>query len=98
MGIYIVRTYTIDVLGYIWQPGCSVCHMEYNLNSYDLENISETGEYTREEVEKWLLSHSGDFQSIVDFKCSFGDEFESDWENPESGDIYCDIYSESLNY
>lgn len=37
----------------------------YNLSSYDLKNI---GEETRENVERWLGSHAGDFQKVEDFR------------------------------
>jgi hypothetical protein len=60
--------------------------MEYKLTAHDLESI---GELTRENAEQWLMTHSGDFQSIKDFRVDIG-EFESDWSDPESEPTYND--------
>jgi len=60
--------------------------MEYTLSKYDLENI---GEPTRDNVEDWLGSHSGDFQDIRDFRASIGD-VEIGWDSEESELQYSD--------
>lgn len=76
------RTITInqiEVIGTIWMPA-STCAMTYKLTAHDIENI---GELTRENVQKWLDTHSGDFQSIEDFHADIGD-FDSPWEHEES--------------
>ena len=76
------RTITInqiEVIGTIWMPA-STCAMTYKLTAHDIENI---GELTRENVQKWLDTHSGDFQSIADFHADIGD-FDSPWEHEES--------------
>ncbi len=75
------RTITINeihVIGTLWMGGTAA--MTYKLTAYDLENI---GELTRENVQKWLDTHSGDFQSLSDFHADIGD-FDSPWEHAES--------------
>lgn len=58
----------------------------YNLSGYDIENMrDDDGTITRDSVESWLDSHSGDFSSIVDFSVTIGDnEFDSSWQSEES--------------
>ena len=48
---------------------------------YPDENI------TREDVKKWLATHSGDFQMVEDFCASIGDT-EIEWSDLESALIY----------
>lgn len=80
---------SIQVIGKIWMP--AVTAYEYPLSSYDLENI---GELTRENCEAWLATHSGDFQSIEDFRVDIstrnGVDFVSEWANEESEFIFSD--------
>lgn len=79
---YIVEKNFVQVLGKIWMPACQAA-MEYPLDSHAVECI---GEFTRENVEQWLCTHSGDFQSIQDFCATVGDEWipwefeDSEWE------------------
>lgn len=40
--------------------------MDQELSSYDVGNIEKP--VTRETVEQWLASHSGDFSSVTDFE------------------------------
>jgi hypothetical protein len=80
------RTYTVDenyieFIGKIWQPGIGPCAMRIDLSPYDLENIGENP--TRNDVSLWLDTHSGDFQSVLDFHAVVG-ETEFPWENEES--------------
>jgi len=80
---YQVEKSSIQVIGNIWMPNTE-CGYEYPLSRYDLENI---GKWTRENFEQWLLRHSGDFQSITDFRVDVsvdGKDFVSDWQNEES--------------
>jgi hypothetical protein len=86
MSYYTVTVRRIDVIGKIWQPGIGTCAMSYELRDYDVENI---GEFTRENVQLWLDSNSGDFQSISDFRADIADFF-SDWEDEESEGIFND--------
>jgi hypothetical protein len=64
----------------------AVCGQRQELSAYDLENI---GEFTRENVEDWLGTHAGDFQSVRDFHAVCGDA-EVAWENEENEFEYCD--------
>jgi hypothetical protein len=61
--------------------------MTYTLDKFDRENI---GELNRESIEDWLTTHSGDFQSIIDFSASL-DDLEIPWSNEESEFEYGDI-------
>lgn len=69
----------IDVIGYIWLPQV-MCAQRIDLNPYDMNNI---GEPSRDNVEQWLCTHAGDFQSITDFHAIVG-ETEIPWKNEES--------------
>lgn len=77
---YMVERNFVQVLGKIWQPGVGPCAMEYPLNAYAVKNI---GRFTRRNVELWLCSHAGDFQSIIDFRASVGVK-EIPWANEEN--------------
>lgn len=75
----------IEVIGRIWLPPV-MCAQRIDLSAYDLENI---GEPTRENVDQWLSTHTGDFQSVKDFYAVIG-ETVIDWEDPESECVYTD--------
>ncbi len=75
----------VQVVGVIWMPSTTAA-MEYKLSKYDLENI---GEFTRENVEKWLDKRAGDFQSITDFYATYKDK-EIQWADEENEFIYSD--------
>jgi hypothetical protein len=64
--------------------------MRYDLNNYDMDNI---GEPTRENVDAWLSTHSGDFQSITDFHAVVG-ETEIDWADAENECVFNDCMCE----
>ena len=45
-----------------------VCSLRITPSAYDIENMRNgDGTITRESVEDWLGSHTGDFQNIMDF-------------------------------
>lgn len=69
----------IELIGVIWMPS-TTCAQRIDLRQYDIENI---GEPTRENVEQWLTMHSGDFQSVTDFRAVIG-ETVIEWANEES--------------
>lgn len=71
MRVTIERNF-VQVIGTIWQPGVGPCAVEYALNAHDVESI---GDFTRDNVERWLSTHSGDFQSIADFRATVGDDW-----------------------
>lgn len=82
---YMVERNYVQVVGTIWMPSVTVA-MEYELSRHDLENI---GEFTRENVEQWLASHAGDFQSVKDFYTTAGD-IEIPWASEENELTYSD--------
>lgn len=88
--MYVRKDY-IQVVGKIWWPIGSLAATQIPLSGYDVENIrdEETGEITRDDIEQWLCSHSGDFSEVVDFCASIGTE-EYSWANEENELIYCD--------
>lgn len=90
MSRYVVTVNQIEVIGHIWQPGVGVCAMTYSLSRYDLENL---GELTRDNVEQWLMHHSGDFQEVVDFRADIGD-WESPWTSEDNEYTFLDCTSE----
>lgn len=64
---YTVTKSFIRVIGKIWMPPVT-CAMEYPIYSYELDNMrDDETNITKESIEYWLSSHSGDFQSIEDF-------------------------------
>jgi hypothetical protein len=71
-------------------PQCKAAQ-EISLSAYDLENI---GELTRENVENWLGSHSGDFSQVIDFRADLsledGTDWVSEWAHPDSEYDFCD--------
>ena len=87
----------VDVIGRIWMPAAT-CAMRYPMSDHDVANArNDAGELTRESVEQWLSTHSGDFQSIEDFRISIsladGTDFDSDWEH---GDDSACTYSDCM--
>ena len=82
---YMVERNFVQVVGKIWMPAIKAA-TEYPLTKYDLKNI---GDFNRENVEQWLCTHAGDFQSIEDFYATAGDK-EIPWSNEESEFFYSD--------
>lgn len=68
----------VDVRGIIWSGGDAV--YTYQLDDSDL---TEIGDFTRDNIRKWLRAHAGDFQHIKDFHAECG-ETEVDWDNPSN--------------
>lgn len=75
----------IEVIGTIWMPSVT-CAQRIDLTLYDMHNI---GEPTRENVERWLSTHTGDFQSVTDFHAVIGD-VEIDWADMDNDCVYSD--------
>jgi hypothetical protein len=69
----------VNVIGKIRMPAVT-CAMRYDLSKHDVEDI---GEFTLENVEQWLASHAGDFQSVEDFQATVGDQW-IEWKKEES--------------
>ena len=76
----------INVVGTIWMPAVTATYT-YQLTQYDMENI---GEPTRENVETWLSTHAGYFQSIKDFHALVG-ETEIPWKDEENEFLFNSI-------
>jgi len=70
---YTMRVSYVDVVGNGWMPRCPMA-TRYTLTSSDVDNArDDEGKITRESVELWLGSHSGDFSSVTDFSASLED-------------------------
>jgi hypothetical protein len=83
MAIYTVRKDYVDVIGRLWMPA-TVAASRIALSSYDLGNMLEDeDDPTRDEIEAWLATHSGDFSEILDFAASIGTK-EIPWADEES--------------
>ena len=83
---YMVELNFVNVVGKGWY-GQSMAYT-YDLGKHELECI---GDFTRENVEQWLGTHAGDFQSILDFEATAGDawiEFSTD----EGSMAYADCF------
>lgn len=79
------RHAVVRVIGLIWQPGLT-CAMNYTLSDYDLENI---GEFTRENIDRWLSTHAGDFSRIIGFQAECGEGIIA-WESEDNECTYSD--------
>ena len=90
MAYRLVREDYILVVGRIWMPAIT-CSLRINLSQYDLDNI---GKFTRENVEQWLSTHSGDFQSVQDFYATAGRKH-IPWATEEGEMAYMETISES---
>jgi hypothetical protein len=90
---YTVRKSIIQLVGKIWMPGI-VCGQEKTLTAHDVENCrGDDGKITRESVEQWLTSHSGDLSSVIDFMASIADGEETidiPWKTEEGEIQYID--------
>jgi len=82
---YVVEKNFVRVIGKGWY-GQKMCY-EYPLSKSDAENI---GEFIRENIEDWLSTHSGDFQSIDDFYATVGED-EIQFKDEEKEMEYWDI-------
>ncbi len=82
-----VRVAYVEILGEIWMPYGARATLEKQLRDYDLENI---GEFTRENVARWLDVNAGDFSRVIDFSAACGD-VEIPWAEEENGFAYSDI-------
>lgn len=64
------------------------------MSDYDVRNaLDDDGQLTRDSLEQWLCTHTGDFQSISDFEASIevdGKTVNIDWAKEDSDCIYSD--------
>ena len=81
---YVVTKQLVQYVGRIWMPAV-VCAQEKDLTAHDMSNLGDPR--NRDDVERWLLLHSGDFQSIDDFRADFevdGENVVHEWKHEES--------------
>jgi hypothetical protein len=84
-----MTTGRIDVIGTIWMPAVTAA-TSYTLSSYDIENMrGDDGKIARREIQAWLDTHAGDFQSIEDFDATIEDA-RYGWANEESEFTFMD--------
>ena len=85
---YTVTKNIIQVIGYIWMPR-TMAAMEYTLDNRDLERYSISKDNpTREDIERWISTNTGDFSNIVDYRADIGQNKILYWKDPESEFIY----------
>ena len=98
---YNARKSFVLVLGCIWMPN-ALAATEYPIQDSDIQNMTDdSGIITRESFNLWLDSHSGDFQSIVDFRASIstpdGKDYDFDWLEEDSEVTFNDcMYGEEV--
>lgn len=84
---YQVARSEIQVIGKIWMPNVDAAAV-VPMSRYDVDNArDEDGNLTRESVERWVLTHSGDFSSVEDFRGDISDgaeNFVSEWADSDS--------------
>lgn len=70
---YLVKKSVVDVVGRIWMPQ-AVCSLRIVMSRYDVDNArDDDGNITRDSLESWLHTHTGDFSEIIDFRASIED-------------------------
>lgn len=102
---YQVRKSYVIIIGKNWYG--QTCSLEKNLTDHDLCNISAENitlekpnpkNITRDTIEQWLTSNSGDFSSVDDFKASIslatGEDFDLDFSKEESEMTYANTLSD----
>lgn len=73
MARYTVRVSYVDIIGTLWMPSTTAA-TRIKVNSHDVENMRDDDvQITRDSVEDWLTSHSGDFSRVIDFSASIED-------------------------
>ena len=94
---YLVVKSEIRVIGRIWQPGIGLCAMSYNPRADDLRDVdivpATEGPITRDSVQSWIDTHSGDFSEIVDWSAEIEDGDETitfDWQDEDNEMAYFD--------
>ena len=81
---YTITKQRIEVLGYIWMPN-ALCAQVRDLSAYDMENLGDAR--NRDDVERWIALHCGDFSRVVDFRADFdvdGEHIEHAWTSEEN--------------
>lgn len=83
----------VYVLGEIWTPYGAKAAMTLPLNDYALKNLCDgkRENWTREAVEQWLSTNSGDFSRVIDFSATCKDWPDIEWEDDENGLEFCDL-------
>jgi hypothetical protein len=87
---YMVRKSIVQVIGGIWWPYGATCAMQYELDGYQVENATdENGKVTRESVQRWIDTNTGDFSTVIDWTASIeladgSDTVELPWTDEES--------------
>lgn len=96
---YTVRKSYVWVLGTIWMPARTASQRK-ELSTYDLANLvaeADGGPVTRDVVEQWLTSNSGDFQHVQDFAASLeigDDTITIPWSSEDNELVYNDTLGE----
>ena len=80
----------INILGKIWLPPV-ISSQTITLSPSDVDSIRVNGKITREGIEQWLTTHTGDFQSIEDFYADIANgerDLIFDWANDDSESMF----------
>ena len=83
----------IQVIGYIWLPRtmAAMAAMEYTLSDSDLKRYGiDRKKPTRDQIERWIRTNTGDFSYIKDWYADIGQNKILDWKDPESEFIFND--------
>ena len=86
---YQVTKHVIRVIGNIWMPNNITCAMEYTLSDSDLKRYGiDRKKPTRDQIERWIRTNTGDFSYIKDWYADIGQNKILYWKDPESEFIY----------
>ena len=87
---YTVTKQRIEYIGQTWMPSITAA-MVADLSPYDMANLGDPTD--RDDVEHWLMLHSGDFQNVTDFRADFdvdGKHIVHEWMHEESEFMFAD--------
>jgi len=81
----------IEVIGTMWLPAVTAA-TRYPVYERDLATMRyEDGTINRDDIEGWLITHSGDFQWIDDF-AAWIDGTEYPWAHEDSAATFSDCF------
>jgi hypothetical protein len=83
----------IHIVGTMWMPSTTGA-LVLNITSLDADYLKDdNGNITRESVEEWLSTHSGDFRNVIDFYADIETDSGNviiDWLNEENEIVFND--------
>lgn len=86
---YTVTKQRLQIVGRLWLGGTAA--MAKDLTAYDMTNIGDASD--RAAVQRWVDTHSGDFQEVIDWRADFhagAKHVVHEWQDADSEFTYSD--------